>query len=97
MFASRRREAAARKHQNLISLSNSFRPDLARRRSHGAEDIPGAVCQMPALLAINLASDTFEVKYGHSPAGGARAARGRASPPEAGELGREAAIASPPA
>ena len=58
MFASRR-EAAARKHQNLFSLSNSFRPDLARRRSHGAEDIPGAVCQMPGLLAINLASGTF--------------------------------------
>ena len=35
MFASRRREAAARKHQNLILLPNSFRPDLPRRRSHG--------------------------------------------------------------
>ena len=34
-----RREAAA-KHHNLISLSNSFRPDLPCRRNHGILILP---------------------------------------------------------
>ena len=32
-------KATSKAHQNIISLPNSFRPDLARRRSHGAGSI----------------------------------------------------------
>ena len=67
MFASRRLPAAARKHQNLISLPNSNRPDLSHHPAFFFKPLDlhpakrGAACQVDRKQTGHLANGTWNI------------------------------------